>query len=55
MTPHGFLLDEDKDLKKYKSDHTDEWAAILGGGDFEIVVELAEGDNTPVQTQNDPE
>ena len=31
MTPHGFILDNDKDLKKYKEDHAEEWAAILGG------------------------
>jgi hypothetical protein len=39
MTPHGFILDSDKDLKKYKEDHTAEWAAILGGGDFNIIEE----------------
>ena len=39
MTPHGFIMDSDKDLKKYKDDHTEEWAAILGGGDFNIVEE----------------
>ena len=39
MTPHGFILDNEKDLKKYKDDHKDEWAAILGGGDFIIAEE----------------
>ena len=39
MTPHGFILDDDKDLKKYKETHTEEWAAILGGGDFIIAEE----------------
>ena len=39
MTPHGFILDSDKDLKKYKDDHTEEWAKILGGGDFVIAEE----------------
>ena len=39
MTPHGFILDNDKDLKKYKDDHTEEWSKILGGGDFNIVEE----------------
>ena len=39
MTPHGFILDNDKDLKKYKDDHKEEWAAILGGGDFVIAEE----------------
>jgi hypothetical protein len=55
MTPHGFILDEDKDLKNYKAAHAAEWAAILGGGDFEIVVEQAEeGDAAPIPTENDP-
>tara|TARA_R110002050_G_scaffold89776_3_gene189025 strand:+ start:4857 stop:5939 length:1083 start_codon:yes stop_codon:yes gene_type:complete len=39
MTPHGFILDDDKSLKTYKEDHTKEWAAILGGGDFIIAEE----------------
>tara|TARA_R110002074_G_scaffold127325_1_gene266294 strand:+ start:288 stop:1364 length:1077 start_codon:yes stop_codon:yes gene_type:complete len=39
MTPHGFILDDDKDLKKYKETHAEEWAAILGGGDFIIAEE----------------
>ena len=39
MTPHGFITDTDKDLKKYKEDHNDEWKRILGGGDFKIVEE----------------
>tara|TARA_R110000803_G_scaffold80893_3_gene146748 strand:- start:388 stop:1464 length:1077 start_codon:yes stop_codon:yes gene_type:complete len=39
MTPHGFILDNDKDLKKYKEDHAVEWAAILGGDDFKIAEE----------------
>jgi hypothetical protein len=39
MTPHGFILDNEKELKKYKDDHKDEWAAILGGGDFIIAEE----------------
>jgi hypothetical protein len=40
MTPHGFIEDTDKDLKKYKDDHAKEWSAILGGGNFDIVEEL---------------
>ena len=39
MTPHGFILDSDKDLKNYKKDHAEEWAKILGGGDFDVVEE----------------
>lgn len=45
MTSHGFILDNDKDLKKYKDDHTAEWASILGGGDFKIVSEDQEPDD----------
>jgi hypothetical protein len=39
MTPHGFILDNDKSLKSYKDDMKDEWKKILGGGDFQIVEE----------------
>jgi hypothetical protein len=39
MTPHGFIEDSDKDLKKYKDDHTAEWSKILGGGNFDIIEE----------------
>ncbi len=34
MTPHGFILDDDKSIKEYKNQYADEWARILGGGDF---------------------
>jgi hypothetical protein len=39
MTPHGFIEDTDKDLKKYKDDHAAEWSKILGGGNFDIIEE----------------
>lgn len=39
MTPHGFILDNDKSLKAYKEEMKDEWKKILGGGDFIIVEE----------------
>ena len=39
MTPHGFILDNDKALKAYKDDQADAWKAILGGGDFIIAEE----------------
>ena len=39
MTPHGFVKDDDKALKAYKDDHAEEWAKILGGGDFVIAEE----------------
>ena len=39
MTPHGFILDNDKSLKGYKEEMKDEWKKILGGGDFVIAEE----------------
>jgi RecA/RadA recombinase len=39
MTPHGFIQDNDKDLKSYKESHTKEWQEILGGKDFNIIEE----------------
>jgi hypothetical protein len=39
MTPHGFILDNDKALKEYKDAQADAWKAILGGGDFIIAEE----------------
>ena len=39
MTPHGFIKDNDKEVKAYKDAHAKEWSAILGGMDFDIVEE----------------
>ena len=39
MTPHGFINDDEKELKDYKSEHAEEWSAILGGTDFDVVEE----------------
>jgi hypothetical protein len=39
MTPHGFINDTDKELKDYKTQNTDAWKKILGGGNFQIVEE----------------
>jgi len=39
MTPHGFILDKDKEIKNYKDQHVEEWGKILGGVDFDIVEE----------------
>jgi len=39
MTPHGFINDNDRELKAYKEDRKEEWKAILGGGDFRVVEE----------------
>jgi hypothetical protein len=39
MTPHGFINDNDKELKNYKADNLEEWKKILGGEDFRVVEE----------------
>tara|TARA_R110000851_G_scaffold204810_2_gene356681 strand:+ start:1372 stop:2448 length:1077 start_codon:yes stop_codon:yes gene_type:complete len=39
MTPHGFINDDDTELKNYKKENTKSWEKILGGGDFQIVEE----------------
>jgi hypothetical protein len=39
MTPHGFITDTDKDLKKYKESQKEEWEKVLGGIDFNIIEE----------------
>ena len=39
MTPHGFINDNDRELKEYKDARKEDWAAILGGGDFRVVEE----------------
>ena len=39
MTPHGFIEDNEKALKGYKSDQVEEWSRILGGSDFDIFEE----------------
>lgn len=54
MTPHGFINDTDKDLKKYKDDHTKEWSKILGGGDFDVVEEVYEEPAPQVFAEQEP-
>jgi hypothetical protein len=39
MTPHGFINDNDRELKAYKEDRKEDWKQILGGGDFRVVEE----------------
>ena len=39
MTPHGFINDNDKELKEYKNENSQAWKDILGGTDFTIVEE----------------
>lgn len=54
MTPHGFILDDDKSIKEYKNQYADEWARILGGGDFSIIEENEES-NAVSQFEHEPE
>ena len=54
MTPHGFINDTDKDLKKYKDDHTKEWSKILGGGDFDIIEEVYEEPTPQIFAEQEP-
>jgi hypothetical protein len=54
MTPHGFILDDEKDLKKYKEAHAAEWSKILGGGSFTIVEEDHNYDDSTIFS-NEPE
>ena len=39
MTPHGFINDNDRELKDYKDARKEDWKKILGGGDFRVVEE----------------
>jgi hypothetical protein len=54
MTPHGFIKDDEKDLKKYKEDHAEEWRKILGGVDFNIIEEDQNYEDIVTYT-NEPE
>ena len=49
-TPHGFIREQDKE--KYKKQHRDEWASILGSYDFDII---EEEDNTTVDAETELE
>ncbi len=35
-TPHGFILDDPNEIKKYKAEHSDYWKVILGDGDYDL-------------------
>ena len=39
MTPHGFINDDEKELKAYKNQYSKEWSKVLGGEDFQVVEE----------------
>jgi hypothetical protein len=54
MTPHGFIEDSEKALKHYKDTHVEEWKAILGGENFNIIEEETSEVNVEMFT-NEPE
>jgi len=54
MTPHGFIEDSEKALKHYKDTHVEEWKAILGGENFNIIEEEISEVNVEMFT-NEPE
>jgi hypothetical protein len=39
MTPHGFINDDEKELKAYKNQYAGEWSKVLGGTDFQVIEE----------------
>ena len=51
MTPHGFITDNDKELKAYKDAHASEWMKILGGMDFDIFEENDSFESENIFTQ----
>ena len=54
MTPHGFINDDEKELKAYKNQYAGEWSKILGGTDFQVVEE-GEEVNDISQFEKEPE
>jgi hypothetical protein len=42
VTVHGFIDDDPKAVERYKKDHKDEWLNVLGGGDFVIVEDTSD-------------
>ncbi len=42
VTVHGFIDDDDKAVKDYKKQNSKEWLSILGAGDFDIVEDASE-------------
>ena len=42
ITPHGFIMDDPNELKKYKESHAKEWSKVLGGMDFDVIEENEE-------------
>jgi hypothetical protein len=45
MTPTGFIVADDKEIEKYKTDHKQEWVDYLGSADFKMVEEEEDTDS----------
>ena len=46
ITVHGFIDDDPKALDSYKKEHKAEWMTILGSGDFNVVEDLSDWDES---------
>jgi len=51
VTPHGFIEGPDSSIKKYKTEHSSEWVNILGEGEFEVIEDKSEWEES---TKNIP-
>lgn len=55
-TPHGFIKDDNNIIKKYKKQHSHEWANILGEGDYLINIDDSEwNEKTSIADLIEPE
>jgi len=55
MTPHGFIKDNDSDLKRYKLDFSKQWADIMGGEAFDVIEEEQVADSKALTYEKEPE
>ncbi len=46
MTAFGFILDDKKDIEKYKKDHKDKWLEAFGTTEFDLVTDNSEWEET---------
>jgi hypothetical protein len=47
-TVHGFIKDDPNAVKKYKDEHSNEWADILGQGTYSVQEDNSEWDEKAV-------
>lgn len=46
MTAYGFILDDKKDIERYKKEHKDTWLEAFGTTDFDLIEDKSEWDET---------